>query len=192
MTLLEDLAAIRRTPEEFTRPIIFVCHSIGGWVVEAALHISSVMERPDLRIIEYTSGIVFIGTPHFSNDTVSWASLLRNFEKLTGRTSNKTFTQSTSRDFESSEIQSISRAFVEIAHRFEIYSIAEETAIPAIGKIVGDDLSVLRLANVNHLSIPANHVEMSQFSRPDEIGYKRLAGAIASLKRAASKMMEVD
>jgi hypothetical protein len=47
------------------RPIVFVCHSLGGLVVKKALSLSLISQRHAYRdISSATKGVVFMGTPH--------------------------------------------------------------------------------------------------------------------------------
>ncbi|KAF5709137.1 ankyrin repeat [Fusarium globosum] len=49
---------------ETDRPIIWVCHDIGGTIVKEALLIASQNQAKYGKIFMHTTGIVFIGTPH--------------------------------------------------------------------------------------------------------------------------------
>lgn len=58
-------ALSRRRQGSSQRPIIFVCHSLGGIVVKNALVYAKSSQRPDLEeVFDAVYGIVFLGTPH--------------------------------------------------------------------------------------------------------------------------------
>lgn len=59
------------------RPIIFVCHSLGGLVVKQAL-IFSQIDKLYSDIRNSTYGIVFLATPHRGSNAASWASTMSN------------------------------------------------------------------------------------------------------------------
>lgn len=67
-SLIEALAEKRKTSPH--RPIIFVCHSLGGLIVKNALVNARASDNPHLKEVhEATAGIVFLGTPHDSSPT---------------------------------------------------------------------------------------------------------------------------
>ncbi len=49
--------------EQSTRPIVFICHSLGGLVVKQALVTAKLNDKYN-NIIQGTRGMVFFGTPH--------------------------------------------------------------------------------------------------------------------------------
>lgn len=67
-TLLDGLAIFRRRTGAQKRPLLFVCHSLGGVVLKEALVLSSkqaVQERSDLHdIAAATHGLVLLGVPN--------------------------------------------------------------------------------------------------------------------------------
>lgn len=63
LDLAKLLTARRRRDHTNRRPLFFIAHSLGGWIVKRALIISSEAADPDLKDIELsTSGVAFIGT----------------------------------------------------------------------------------------------------------------------------------
>lgn len=47
------------------RPIIFVCHSMGGILVKQLLHSAATLKNPSwTQLLEKTVGVIFLGTPH--------------------------------------------------------------------------------------------------------------------------------
>jgi len=77
LNLLTTLAAYRRDAGVGRRPIIFVCHSLGGLVCQDALVVSRQRPEPHLRDISIlTRGILFLGTPHRGSDLARWAEML--------------------------------------------------------------------------------------------------------------------
>lgn len=63
LDLAKLLTARRRRDHTNRRPLFFIAHSLGGWIVKRALIISSEAADPDLRDIELsTSGVAFFGT----------------------------------------------------------------------------------------------------------------------------------
>ncbi|WP_162044897.1 tetratricopeptide repeat protein [Undibacterium sp. YM2] len=66
------------------RPIIFVCHSLGGLLVKQILRDSSdSVQAIDNKIISATKGVLFLATPHAG---ATLASLLSHFSTVLGTT----------------------------------------------------------------------------------------------------------
>ena len=89
MGILDHLSRIRQNTAEQARPIIFVCHSLGGIVVKQALVHAALHDELYGDIRKATVGLMFFGTPHGGGnkaDTAkTWASVISVF---TGETRN--------------------------------------------------------------------------------------------------------
>lgn len=62
--LLENLRLIRSRKEDQTRPIIFVCHSMGGIVVKQAMLLAHNEARLYPHMFDAVAAILFLATPH--------------------------------------------------------------------------------------------------------------------------------
>ncbi|KAF8246854.1 hypothetical protein K440DRAFT_317469 [Wilcoxina mikolae CBS 423.85] len=60
----------KRGQRDRKRPIIFVCHSLGGIVTKLALNMAR-LDRHTANLNSVTRGIVFLATPHRGSDTAS-------------------------------------------------------------------------------------------------------------------------
>jgi hypothetical protein len=76
LDLLSRLRLERKSPFESKRPILFICHSLGGVVFKQALITAS--SQPDHYgdILKSIRGVVFMGTPHRGSRTAGPAQLL--------------------------------------------------------------------------------------------------------------------
>ncbi|GAB7336811.1 hypothetical protein MBLNU13_g11322t2 [Cladosporium sp. NU13] len=67
-TLLDGLATFRRHTQTQQRPLVFVCHSLGGVVLKEALVMSSKVvdakQKKLLEVMTVTYGLVFMGVPN--------------------------------------------------------------------------------------------------------------------------------
>ena len=55
------------------RPVVFICHSLGGLLIKQALRIAKDAPNRDWQaIIEQTRQLVFLSTPHSGSDMASW------------------------------------------------------------------------------------------------------------------------
>ncbi|KAJ3538330.1 hypothetical protein NM208_g5949 [Fusarium decemcellulare] len=69
-TLLRNLDEVRRSPEEKARPLVFICHSLGGLVARKAV---SEIPASSVRGIELSRcGLVFLATPHSGATQADW------------------------------------------------------------------------------------------------------------------------
>lgn len=63
LDLVKELGAQRLRDGTGRRPVVFIAHSLGGWIVKRALIISSEATEPALKDIELsTCGVAFFGT----------------------------------------------------------------------------------------------------------------------------------
>lgn len=67
-TLLYGLAILRRRTQTQQRPLLFICHSLGGVVLQEVLVMSSKATEPEqkewLEVVKVTYGLVFMGVPN--------------------------------------------------------------------------------------------------------------------------------
>ena len=113
------------------RPIVFVCHSLGGLVVKRCLiYCESVRHTHTERlrsIYVSTYGILFLGTPHNGSDLAKWGTLLQS---ICTAVLPKKFFDSSPQLIEALKsnnetLQNINRLFVEIIGRYRIYFFHE-------------------------------------------------------------------
>jgi len=80
-TLVAELLADRELEEATQRPIIFICHSLGGIIVKRALAYSASRTSKFIQhvhsIYVSTFAILFLGTPHDGSNKVKLASTTR-------------------------------------------------------------------------------------------------------------------
>ncbi|GFF73987.1 hypothetical protein IFM60648_04080 [Aspergillus lentulus] len=76
LKLLAELVDLRTTEDEKSRPIVFVCHSLGGIVAKKALLIGCTEEQE--RVQQSVYGILFLGTPHNGSSLAATGKVLAN------------------------------------------------------------------------------------------------------------------
>lgn len=95
LDLVKELANQRQRDGSSRRPIFFIAHSLGGWIVKRALIISSEAAGAELKDIELsTCGVAFFGTlsPGRPSSPSPLASVIRRtsgFEDETKRSSGR-------------------------------------------------------------------------------------------------------
>jgi hypothetical protein len=77
--LLTRLRLARQQPQELSRPIVFICHSLGGVVFKEALIQAALQGDQYDAIAKRISGVVFMGTPHRGSRSASQA---RNLSRI--------------------------------------------------------------------------------------------------------------
>lgn len=140
--LLEALMSKRGSDIERQRPIMFICHSLGGIVAkQVSLLFSGTVAKIILRtikainrahereryrsLLEQTFGIAFFGTPHNGSSIASWSTILASI--LSAVSLGTSTNTQISKDLErhSRILENISRSFVERGQRLDILSFYE-------------------------------------------------------------------
>ncbi|THC99933.1 hypothetical protein EYZ11_000631 [Aspergillus tanneri] len=193
-TLASGLAANRNLRGCADRPIIFVCHSLGGLVVKRALiycrNVSNEKIEHLRSVYVSTYGILFLGTPHNGSDVAKWGLLLQNicsavlprkFVETSPhlvkalRTNNET-------------LQNINSLFAEIMGRFHIYFFHEtlSTDVKGTREVIVDESSAAPYAEgVERMGIESDHRNMCKFEEDSSPGYEAVAEALLRYSRDA-------
>ena len=117
-----------------TRPIVFVCHSLGGILVKKALILAH--ERSsDIHyrtILDNTKAIAFLGVPHRGADAAWWATFAAN--SLKGATLGMTTHTDLVKDLQkaSPTLATTSKQFVDRGKSLKIYTFYETRKLSGI------------------------------------------------------------
>ncbi|GAB1316550.1 hypothetical protein MFIFM68171_06760 [Madurella fahalii] len=179
-TLLSDLARLRNG---VTRPLVFVCHSLGGLVVKEALIKSATYHshgrHPKLgEVYMRTSGVVFMGTPHRGSSKTSIGGIVAGIAKVSLRRPNTQLLKTLARD--SGILEKQRDDFTTISKDLEVVCIREEVPT-GVGLIVPEASASYDGFRVRRDAINANHMDMTKFASQDEEGYKRTLSHIIDL-----------
>ncbi|OQD89690.1 hypothetical protein PENANT_c002G11140 [Penicillium antarcticum] len=193
-TLASSLAANRSLKGCANRPIIFVCHSLGGLVVKRALIYSrslSSEKTEHLRSVYVsTFGILFLGTPHNGSDIAKWGLLLHN---ICNAVLPKKFMEASPQLVKAlrtnnETLQHINSLFVDIMGRFHIYFFHETRSTDVRGTrevIVDESSAAPYMEGVERMGIEADHSHMCKFDDENAAGYEVVAEAILRYSRQA-------
>jgi len=170
------------------RPIIFVCHSLGGLVVKRCLiYCQSIRHHQHtarLRSVYVsTYGVLFLGTPHNGSDLAKWGSLL---QKLCSAVLPKKFLDTSPQLVQAlrtnnETLQNINRLFIEIIGRFHIYFFHESKPMDLKGTrdfVVDEDSAAPVIEGVERMGIEKDHSHMCKFTSENDPGYDVVAEAI--------------
>ncbi|EXJ84917.1 hypothetical protein A1O3_05592 [Capronia epimyces CBS 606.96] len=191
--LASRLVANRALNKAQERPIIFVCHSLGGLVVKRCLiYCQSIRHHQHTErlrsIYVSTYGILFMGTPHNGSNLAKWGSLL---QKICATAFPKKFLDSSPQLVQALQannetLQNINRLFIEMIGRFHIYFFYESKPTDLKGTrefVVEEDSAAPLIEGVERMGIEKDHSHMCKFQDESSPGYDVVA---ASIQRYAS------
>ncbi|KAJ9148554.1 LipA and NB-ARC domain-containing protein [Pleurostoma richardsiae] len=199
-TLVTTLTLYRKSEESTRKPIIWVCHSLGGILVKRALEYSN-----DLRASHHeeyrsvyvsTYGIVFLGTPHTGSGLATWGRVLQTMSDIVVPKklfeSEPVLLKTLKRDNET--LQNINSHFLDIYQRFKIHVAHEnvKTDIKGSRVLVVDPTSASpQLPGVTYYGIEANHSGMCKFESREAPGYRTVSTALRDWVREAPAVIQV-
>ncbi|KUJ07385.1 uncharacterized protein LY89DRAFT_365096 [Mollisia scopiformis] len=182
MNLLTSIATFREDDDTNDRPIIFICHSLGGLVCEDAL--SAAARRPErhLRaIIDCTCGILFLGTPHHGSGLAKWAGMLAVMIGILKQTNPQILAVFEKESEVLARVQDEFHTMVRSRNQerlqpIEITCFFEEIPLPGVGVVVPKDSAIL--PGYIPIGIHSNHMDMTKFEREDEPGFIAITGEL--------------
>ncbi|KAL8750818.1 MAG: hypothetical protein Q9199_006829 [Rusavskia elegans] len=186
-TLVAELVADRQLEGAMNRPIIFICHSLGGIVVKRALAYSASRTSKLIQhlhsIFVSTYAILFLGTPHQGSDKAELAS--------TGRKIIDTMVPSKVFDTdgkllealkEGSEIlQNVTDMFAPLMKNFRIYFFWEQEKTdfgPTFKYVVKEYSAAPILDDTERAGLPYDHRNMCKFESRTAPGYRLVVAAL--------------
>ncbi|GFF49854.1 protein SERAC1 [Aspergillus udagawae] len=193
-TLASTLAANRNLRQCPDRPIIFVCHSLGGLVVKRALIYCRSVSNEKIEhlrsIFVSTYGILFLGTPHNGSDVAKWGVLLQN---ICSAVLPKKFMESSPQLIKAlrtnnETLQNINSLFADIMGRFHLYFFHETRSTDVKGTrelIVDESSAAPYFEGVERMGIEADHSHMCKFADEDAPGFEAVAEALLRYSRDA-------
>ncbi|OQE13599.1 hypothetical protein PENFLA_c045G00723 [Penicillium flavigenum] len=194
--LLTALSTYRENDGTNERPIIFVCHSLGGLVCEDALLASNQRPEPHLRnILHYTRGIVFLGTPHHGSGLARWAEALSQSIGLVKKTNSKILGV-LKRDSEVlARIQDGFHTMVKSRSAqglppIQITCFYEELPLPGVGLVVPQHSAIL--PGYIPIGIHSNHMDMTKFAGSTDPGFLAVCGEMRRWNKDAQTGSEYD
>ncbi|KAF5867387.1 hypothetical protein ETB97_000156 [Aspergillus alliaceus] len=193
-TLASGLAANRNLRGCSERPIIFVCHSLGGLVLKRTLiyckNVSDEKIQHLRSIYVSTYGILFLGTPHNGSDMAKWGLLLQN---ICSAVLPKKYMESSSQLVKAlrtnnETLQNINSLFANMTTRFHIYFFHETLSTDVKGTrelIVDESSAAPYIDGVERMGIEADHRHMCKFQDDNAPGYEAVAEALLRYSRDA-------
>lgn len=190
------LAKLKRALE---RPIIFICHSLGGLVVKRCLiycKSTRYAHTERLRSIYVsTYGILFLATPHNGSDQAKWARLLQH---ICSAVFPKDFFDSSPQLIEALKtnnetLQNINRLFIGDIGRFHIIFFHESKPMDlndTTSLVVDEDSAAPMFTGVERIGIERDHSHICKFEDQNAPGYEVVAEAVQRYADAAPRLIK--
>lgn len=195
-TLVADLQADRSLEGCSQRPIIFVCHGLGGILVKKALAYSSTKTSPHVEhlysIFVSTFAILFFGTPHNGMDKANWLTQPRaeGSPPVTQVCEPSQLLSAVEKDSET--LQMITDQFAPLMKQFHIFFFWEEVQTEfgnRTGFVVEESSAAPTIDNTERSGIYATHSRMVQFSEPRSSSYRTVVEALIRYCRQAPEVI---
>lgn len=182
--LLNDLCNVS------TRPLILVCHSLGGLVCKKTVLLSQNNPEPHLRgVFDRIVGVAFMGTPHKGSWMANWARIPASAVGLF-KSSNKSLLETLETDNQLIEMiqvdfLSMVRGVREGGRSLEVVCFFEELPqSPVAGHVVSKESATID--GYRSISIHANHRDMTRFASTEDAGFQRLLGELTRWERSVA------
>ncbi|KAK3297986.1 uncharacterized protein B0H64DRAFT_474003 [Chaetomium fimeti] len=201
-TLVANLAADRRLSGTADKPIIFLCHSLGGIVVKRALTYAQTRTAPNIThdhaIYTHTTAILFFGTPHHGTPKATWlhhltkALAVATLHKLTP------FHRPTSNlipnlQLNSETLQNITDAFTPLTSQLRILYLWEMHPTPLLRDYVVPMASAVPPGDdeAERAGIAADHRGMVRFGDPAAQGFRVVVEALGRYCAEAGEVVRL-
>ena len=168
-----------------TRRRIFICHSVGGLLVKRVL-IEALHHQQFIDVYKYTSGIVFLGTPHRGSSTASLALTLAKIVRVGPGTLrvNQDLLRELQRN--SSQLDEINQEFAHVpgVESLLIGSIYETRETKHIGIIAERSSAILGFPSELYISLDVNHAQLSKFEGYDDDNYQIVLNLLLRFRKS--------
>ncbi|KAK4446131.1 ribonuclease-like protein p/mrp subunit [Podospora aff. communis PSN243] len=190
-TLVAELVADRELENAVQRPIIFVCHSLGGIIVKRALVYSASRTAQKIEhlrsVFVSTYGVLFMATPHDGTDKAKLASFAQKLvdsclpNKLVDTSPQLVDALATG----SEVLQEITDNFTPLMKRFCLCFFWEQNKtdlVTTYDYVVDQASAAPVLDNTDRAGLPYDHRSICRFTSRTAPGYRIV---IAALRRYA-------
>ena len=176
-TLLSDLAMLRGSKSNGTKPLIFIAHSLGGIVVKDALSLSQNDLTHLKDILPATIGVMFLGTPHHGSKAATLGKVALEISRVFFQNPNMDILRGLERNSEI--LERITRSFGQIlaVGRLKVHSFREELNTKGMSIVDASSYSIGYLYETKG-SLHANHRTMAKISSCDDINFQRVTSVI--------------
>jgi hypothetical protein len=193
VNLITSLQTDRELEACERRPIIFICHGLGGLIVKQALIHSSTQTSAKVEIyysiFVSTYAIMFLGTPHSQHEMSNWLDYERHHHSHRLRDKIKNI-RAPKADFEI--IHSINTRFTSLLKHFHVYFFWEDMMTEfgdRLDYMVEDHSAAPILDDTERAGIYASHYDMVKHASANSSSYRTVIAALLRYTRAASTLI---
>ncbi len=180
-TLVAELEAVRALGNVRERPIVFVCHGLGGILVKKSLAYSATRTSNKVEhlysIYISTYGILFMGTPHKGLEHAAWQTIVQSSAVAKGTPSG--LLQALVKNSET--LQNITDQFAPLVKQFHLYFFCEcvETDLGSKrGYVVREDSAAPVWDNTERSGLYATHSQMCKFASRESAEFQTILAAL--------------
>jgi hypothetical protein len=188
--LLGSLRDVQEESEERPRPIIFICHSLGGIVCKQALVIAHEDNVTYGGVLQSVKGVIFLGTPHRGSSVATLGGVVGTIVNLPGLATKTVRTDLL--DYLRPESRHLQDLAISVRNRLADLTVVSfyesEAQYPLPSVIVDQASAVLNIPGEDIISLPANHRDLCRF--PGETGaYKAVSAAVRRVAKTSTWRM---
>ncbi|KAI0116255.1 hypothetical protein GGR51DRAFT_500803 [Nemania sp. FL0031] len=186
--ILNHLEQIRA--DDPHRPLIFICHSLGGLIIKRAL-VHAKADSTYKHIWESTFGLVFFGTPHQGGNNAGFGDVVAGITRCVSKSPGNTFMDALKGN--SLFLSTITDDFRQLLEDFQVISFYETRPLGRFGIVVDPKSALLGLPGTRERQIPvdADHSGICKFANIEDPRYilveDNIAWMISNATSHASK-----
>ncbi|KAI0846312.1 hypothetical protein F5Y00DRAFT_244189 [Daldinia vernicosa] len=185
--LLNQLEAARVMDPD--RPLMFICHSLGGIIVKRAL-VHSKTDTTYERIGKSTFGIAFFGTPHKGGNNAGLADVIAKIARsLLGNPSNSFMSAIRAGTL---FLDTIADDFRQLLEDFQILTFYETKPLGSFGIVVSPSSAILGLSGTREkrIAMDTDHRNLCKFECENDPRYEQVAVNIVKMVNDATSPRE--
>ncbi|PVH93685.1 hypothetical protein DM02DRAFT_661734 [Periconia macrospinosa] len=187
------LISLNSISEKQQRPLIFVCHSLGGIVCKQALVLAHEDNHLYGQILSATSAIIFFGTPHRGSKGADIGKVVARTINLCLRVSQTSRIAGPIRDdllitlgSNSQELSDLAVSSRNRMRNLEVVTFHETETMPGLSELIVDQQSaIMEMPGEDIIPLYANHRTMCRFHGPTDDNYRYTLRAIQRLVKKA-------
>ncbi|KAF9879053.1 ankyrin repeat protein [Colletotrichum karsti] len=190
--LLENLHAKRKSIEEQERPLIFICHSLGGLVFKKAL-VRAHENDEYLSLAKNMRGVFFFGTPHKGSSLANWSTMAARLLKVASMGTSTNTRLSKDLEPNSRMMECISDSFLAYSSNLKIVSCYETLKMDYLNAVVVEkDSAILDRHKDTNIPIESDHRGMCRFGDINEARFEPVKSRLDTMARNMRKAFSLD
>lgn len=186
-TFVQELRADRQFAGTHRRPLVFICHGLGGVLVKKSLIYSSTRTGPKVaHLLDQfvsTFAILFFGTPHGSSDKSAWLALRKRPSGVKRNALLNEFRGAQAPEANVQVSRSVDSDFAPLAKQFHLFFFWEQFPTSLGSRtdyVVSAKSAAPIIDNTEAAGIHADHSNMIKFSSSASSDYRTVLAALST------------